>query len=228
MAKNCIACNKNIGMLSVRIQLLEKEELFICSNCFGKMPPIINELYQERIYPTKTELLAIKEDIIRQLEAENYNRDTLSIVAKFLDIKIEKARESENNEDGAVIKICPVCNKRANYAVSICPDCNYKFNLDTKLNQKEVAQIYNERIAQYTKNPFYEYDYVIVPNNSDGTTNKEQINQVLISHATQGWRLVTMYSNEIGKNVITVAGVGTNVTICEEVMVFERCIKGEG
>ena len=225
MARSCIACGKNIGLLGVRIPLLGDDDLSICSDCFDKMPSILNELYQKRIYPTKIELLAIKEDVIRQLEVDNYNQDTLSIVAKFLDDKIEKAREAESNEDGALIKMCPVCNKRSNYAVSICPDCNYNFNIDTKLNQNEVAQIYNDRVEQYIKNPFYEYDFIVVPNNSDGTANKEQINKVLISHATQGWRLVTMYSNMIGKNEIKIAGVGTNVTICEDVMVFERRIK---
>lgn len=225
MAKSCIACGKNIGLLGVRVPLLGTEDLVICSDCFDKMPPIINELYQKRIYPTKNELLAIKDDVMDQLSIDSYNQDTISVVAKFLDEKIEKARESESNEDGALIKICPVCNKRSNYAVSICPDCNYNFNIDTKLNQNEVAQIYNDRVEQYIKNPFYEYDFIVVPNNSDGTANKEQINKVLISHATQGWRLVTMYSNMIGKNEITIAGVGTNVTICEDVLVFERCIK---
>lgn len=225
MAKNCIACSKNIGLLGVRIPLLGAEDLVICSDCFDKMPPIINELYQKRVYPTKSELLTIKDDVMEQLLVDNYNQDTISVVAKFLDEKIERARESENNEDGALIKICPVCNKRSNYAVSICPDCNYKFNIDTKINQNEIAQIYNDRVEQYIKNPFYEYDFIVVPNNSDGTANKELINKVLISHAVQGWKLVTMYSNMIGKNEITIAGVGTNVTICEDVLVFERCIK---
>mgnify|MGYP001697400677 CR=1 FL=1 len=32
-----------------------------------------------------------------------------------------------------------------------------------------------------------------------------------------------MYSNEIGKNAIA----GVNATMCEDIMVFERCIKGE-
>lgn len=225
MAKNCITCGKNIGLLGVRVPLLGTEDLVICAECFDKMPPIINELYQKRVYPTKSELLTIKDEVIQQLKIDNYNEDTISIVVKFLDEKIGKARESENDEDGALIKICPVCNKRSNYTVSICPNCSYNFNLHTKLNPNEVAQVYNDRVGQYIKNPFYEYDFVVVPNNSDGTSNKEQINKVLVTHATQGWRLVTMYSNIIGKNEIVIAGVGTNVTMCEDVMVFERCIK---
>ena len=50
MAKSCIACGKNIGLLGVRVPLLETEDLVICSDCFDQIPPVINELYQKRIY----------------------------------------------------------------------------------------------------------------------------------------------------------------------------------
>lgn len=67
MAKNCINCGKNIGLLGVRIPLLVNDDLIICSDCFDKMPSIINELYQKKSYPTKTELLKIKNEVIQQL-----------------------------------------------------------------------------------------------------------------------------------------------------------------
>ena len=229
MAKNCIACNKNIGMLSVRIQLLEKEELFICSDCFNKMPPIINELYQKRVYPTKSELLTIKDEIIQQLKTSNYNQDTINVVTKFLDDKIAKAKAPENSEDGRLLKKCPICKKNVNYDTEICSDCGFAFNVVDVIEYQEIAKIYNARLEQIKKNPYYEYDYVVVPNLSDGSTNKERIEEVITSHAMQGWRLVTMYSNELGKNTMGVAvggvGGGTNATMCEDVMVFERCIK---
>ena len=78
-------------------------------------------------------------------------------------------------------------------------------------------------MEQYKRNPFYEYDYIVVPNKSDGSTDKEKIEKIIRNHAMQGWRLITMYSNEIGKNAIA----GVNATMCEDIMVFERCIKGE-
>lgn len=39
----------------------------------------------------------------------------------------------------------------------------------------EIANIYNQRMEQYKRNPFYEYDYIVVPNKSDGSTDKEKI-----------------------------------------------------
>lgn len=229
MAKNCLACGKNIGLLTVRIPLLGNDDLVICSDCFDKMPSVLNDLYQKRIYPTKSELVTIREDVIEQLKIGNYNQDTINVVTKYLDDKIAKAKNLENSEDGKLLKKCPICKKNVNYDTEICSDCGFAFNVVDAIEYGEIAKIYNARLEQIKKNPFYEYDYIVVPNKSDGSTDKERIQEVIASHATQGWRLVTMYSNELGKNSmgVAVAGVGggTNTTMCEDVMVFERCIK---
>ena len=229
MAKSCIACGKNIGLLTVRIPLLGNDDLVICSDCFDKMPPVLNDLYQKRIFPTKSELLTIKNEVIQQLRISNYNQDTINVVTKYLDDKIEKAKDPENKEDGKLLKKCPVCKKNVNYDSEICSDCGFAFNVVAAMEYKEIAKIYNARLEQIKKNPYYEYDYVVVPNLSDGSTNKERIEEVINNHAMQGWRLITMYSNELGKNSMGVAvggvGGGTNTTMCEDVMVFERCIK---
>lgn len=230
MSKCCLACGKKIGLITVRISLLGNDDLLICSDCFDKMPPIINELYQKRVYPTKTELLAIKDEVIQQLKISNFNQDTINVVTKFLDDTITKAKNPENSEDGKLLKKCPICKKNVNYDTEICSDCGFVFNVVSPIEYNEIAKIYNERQEQYKKNLFYEYDFVVVPNKSDGSTDKERIQEIITSHSMQGWRLITMYSNEIGKNSmsVAVAGVGgeTNTTVCEDVMVFERCIKG--
>lgn len=225
MVKQCISCGKNIGLLTVRIQLLGNEDLVICSDCFEKMSPVLNDLYQKHIHPTKAELLTIKEEVIQQLKISNYNRDTINVVTKFLDEKIARAKNTENSENGKLLKKCPVCKKNVYYDAEICSGCGFAFTAVSVIEYNEIAKIYNERLEQYKKNPFYEYDYIVVPNKSDGSTNKETIEDIIESHAIQGWRLVTMYSNEIGKNTIAIGGVGGNVTICEDILVFERCIK---
>lgn len=229
MAKNCIACGKNIGLIGVRISLLETDDLVICSNCFDKMSPVLNELYQKRIYPTKAELLMIKETVIQQLKASSYNQDTINVVTKFLDDKIARAKDPKNSEEGRLLKKCPICKKNVNYETEICSDCGFSFNVVDAIEYQEIAKMYNIRLEQIKKNPFYEYDYVVIPNMADGSTDKDRIQEVISSHAMQGWRLVTMYSNELGKNsmgvVVASVGGGTNATMCEDVMVFERCIK---
>lgn len=222
MPKSCLCCGKNIGLLTVRIPLLENEDIVICSDCFDKMPSVINDLYQKRIHPSKAELIIIKEDVIGQLNVGNYNKDVINVVTKYLDDKIAKARNPEDKENGVVLKKCPICNKSVNYDVDVCSGCGYSFENVQQFENNEIANIYNQRKEQYRKNPFYEYDYIVVPNKSDGSTDKEKIEKIIRNHAMQGWRLITMYSNEIGKNSIA----GVNATMCEDIMVFERCIKG--
>ncbi len=228
MTRKCIACGKNIGLLTVRIPLLEDDNLVICSECFEKMPSIIDDLYQKRVSPAREELLQIKEDVIQQLTLKGFNSDIINMVVKFLDEKISKAKTAINSEDGKILKKCPICKKNVNYNTEICSDCGYAFENAYIVEYKEIAKIYNERREQYRKNPFYEYDYIVVSNRADGTTDREAITEIIQGHAMQGWRLVTMYSNEIGTNEISVAGIGSNVTMCEDILVFERCIKEAG
>lgn len=229
MAKSCIACGKNISLLGVRIPLLGTDDLVICLECFEKMPPILNDLYQKRVYPTKSELLQIKADVVQQLKYSNFNQDTINVVTKFLDGRIAKATDPENSEIGRILKKCPVCKKNVNYDVEICSDCGFAFNVVDAIEYREIAKIYNARLEQIKKNPYYEYECVVVPNLSNGSIDKEKIQEIVANYAMQGWRLVTMYSNELGKEMVEVTvgaiGGGENTTMCEDVLMFERCIK---
>lgn len=155
-----------------------------------------------------------------------YNSGDISVDEVISDATHKKVADYLRNiKLGVSVKKCPVCKKNVNYDIEICSDCGYIFNVVSAIEYNEIAKIYNERLEQYKKNPFYEYDYIVVPNKADGSTNKETIKDIIESHAMQGWRLVTMYSNEIGKNAVALGGVGSNVTMCEDVLVFERCIK---
>jgi len=227
MAKSCVACGKNISLLGVRIPLLENEDVVICSECFEKMPSVLDELYQKRIFPYKDELIEIKTEVIEELNFKGFNIDTINIVTKFFDWKISKAKEQEQNDYSVVQKVCPICKNKVSYEITDCPACGYFFREEIIFSKKEIAEIHNGRLEQYKKNAFYEYDYVVVENKLDGSTDKKKITQIIQEHAYQGWRLITMYSNETGHNAVAVGGVGANTTVCEDILVFERCIKSE-
>ena len=49
--------------------------------------------------------------------------------------------------------------------------------------------------------------------------------EVLSTHALQGWKLHSIYSNELGKNALRILGFGVNSTACEDVLIFERRIE---
>ena len=48
---------------------------------------------------------------------------------------------------------------------------------------------------------------------------------LLAEHAKDGWKLHTIYSNELGKNAVSLLGFGTNSTACEDVLIFERRVE---
>ena len=121
---------------------------------------------------------------------------------------------------------CPACGKKHHSNAKECScGCNLLYN--PKMDSKDIAKIYNARLEQYKKNAMYEYDVITIPNLGSGEVDINKIKAVIASHARNGWKLHTIYSNETGKNAVGVAGLGLNSTACEDVLVFERCIKSE-
>ena len=64
----------------------------------------------------------------------------------------------------------------------------------------------------------FEYDVVTVPNKTNGSTDVKALKNILAQKAADGWRLVSTYSNELGH----ISTAGTNSTICEDVLYFEK------
>lgn len=88
---------------------------------------------------------------------------------------------------------------------------------------EKVVQIEQAK-KEYARNivGLYEYDVVTILNKGHGRINREEMLQILSSHARDGWKLHTIYSNELGKNAITLLGIAVNETACEDVLIFER------
>lgn len=72
---------------------------------------------------------------------------------------------------------------------------------------------------------FYEYNVITAVNTVDGRTDAEKMKRIIEEQARKGWRLHTVYSNELGKNAISLLGIGINSTASEDVMIFERRIR---
>ena len=135
----------------------------------------------------------------------------------------------------------------------LCPDCKTPLVLTDidvlewrKKTQEEKdaikskikSQILEHRIvlqkrdqmrkAQLSKNPQYEYQIVAVGDKDSGEINIKEIQRVLNQYSEEGWRLHTTFTNELGKNSsatsIGAFGAGTNATIDQTILIFERCI----
>lgn len=71
----------------------------------------------------------------------------------------------------------------------------------------------------------YEYAFETIVDKFGGRVNLEKITSITAEKAKSGWRLITVFTNELGKDALSIAGVGVNSTADETVLVFEREIE---
>ncbi len=137
------------------------------------------------------------------------------------------------------MKTCPNCGELLGDSVNVCFSCKYNFQLRRVIMNEEekrgLQQRKNEKEEckknQLSKNPLYEYQVVIVNNLETGEVNLEEMQQTLNYWSEAGWKLHSVFNNELGKTSSTIhlgfLGTNVNATIDQTVMIFERCIKGE-
>ena len=132
------------------------------------------------------------------------------------------------------MKKCPSCGKKITQELveaNLCWECG--FILDESLADDASATVEEQREElakrEYAKSVsnFIEYDVETLVTNSDGFTDIEEMKKILSERTKNGWRLHTMYSNVLGVNAVRVLGCGTNATVSEAVMVFERQVKND-
>ena len=118
------------------------------------------------------------------------------------------------------------------------------YEKQSKIQEKEAEQYYKESIKRAEEekikarndeiekvkqiNDMYEYKSVVVNDKLNGETNMTAVNETLTEYAKMGWRLISIFTNEVGKNALhlgvnSLAG-GINSTSDQVVMIFERCI----
>lgn len=85
-----------------------------------------------------------------------------------------------------------------------------------------------EKQLKQQVNGRYEYAVESVVDNG-GATNVRRMSELINSYARQGWHVKTIFTNELGHNATSVSvgmvGSGTNYTVDEVVIVFEKCVK---
>lgn len=137
------------------------------------------------------------------------------------------------------MKTCPKCKELVGDNVDSCFNCNYNFILkrvpsyeETIEFQENIAAVKKkqeeERIELIKSAPRYEYTTARIIDNADESTNQMQLQSVLMEYANAGWKLHSVITNEIGKNVSSVSigrfTGGTNATMDEVILIFERMI----
>lgn len=137
------------------------------------------------------------------------------------------------------MKTCPKCKELVGDNVESCFNCNYNFILKRVPSYEETIEL-KENVAATKKKreeereeliksaPHYEYTVARVLDNRNGSTNQEKLQSVLTEYAMEGWKLHSVITNEIGKNIsaVSIGGItgGTNVTVDEIILIFERMV----
>lgn len=116
---------------------------------------------------------------------------------------------------------CPKCGELIGENVDSCFKCGTKLNF----NRQSLKQ----QLITSSINDLYEYEVVSITDDVTGAIDVNRLSAILKIYASEGWRLKTTITNEIGKNSVGVAfgsvGSGTNATIDQTILIFERRIE---
>lgn len=88
-----------------------------------------------------------------------------------------------------------------------------------------LNEIDNKLSDLHTKTQNIKYDYKIETiRDSGGATNVYKLSTIINNYASQGYRVVSVFTNELGKNAVSVGGIGVNSTVDQVVVIFEKPI----
>lgn len=102
-----------------------------------------------------------------------------------------------------------------------------------RAREREAArqrEIFNNRVANLKArgyDGYYEYTSLSLTDDNAGGIYTDTIDNRLNDLALDGWRLVSSYTNELGRNTTpgTAYSAGSNSTIDQHILIFERFVK---
>lgn len=124
------------------------------------------------------------------------------------------------------MKKCPNCGELLGDDITKCFNCFFELPDPEKEKEERKLAIKAREEKILTNNNLYEYKVITVMDLDTGVCNEAKISQILSTYANEGWRLHTIYTNEIGKTQRPQAlAIGSvNATIGQTIIVLERII----
>lgn len=103
---------------------------------------------------------------------------------------------------------------------------NHLFELSDEelksLSNIAIIKLLND-IKQRTSDVTYEYAVEVI-RDVGGATDVRLLSQVLERYGSRGYKVRSIFTNELGENSISYGGIGTNSTVDQVVVVFEKKI----
>lgn len=106
----------------------------------------------------------------------------------------------------------------------------FKLKLEEEILKNEETK--KEKINNLKKNgieEYYEYTSLEIIDDDDGRVDVEYMISQINELALEGWKLISAFANELGKNTSSVGiygfASGKNATIEQNILIFERKIK---
>jgi len=210
MAK-CAACNRDIELKKIITYSYDNKLFKLCPECSNQYEELIsaNSDVENKVEAVKY-FVGVGRPIYFELNREySLFQKALSAHDEYIQVKNKIEEEQNKAEEKEKILRQEKCKQE-----------------DSILNRYyEICKAQNDD----TPDDLYKYDLVKIPNLTNGESDIATIYKELSIHAAHGWKLHTIYSNELGKNASSVGagGIpsGTNSTMCEDILVFEKKIK---
>lgn len=99
-----------------------------------------------------------------------------------------------------------------------------------ELNSLLFLDILNNLLSinnNLTKKKEYTYSVVTIKDGFGGSTKQFEMQQALNKYAKNGYRLVSSFTNELGKRSTTIANCNINSTVDEIILIFEKEVDNE-
>lgn len=143
---------------------------------------------------------------------------------------------------------CPECGNEITaemQEMGLCYECGYnlrkaameKWKREEEKRQEAYKKAEQQRIVNWkaahpdAEGKYFQYKTIVIPDKAYGQVDTYAIESALNRMGYEGWRLVSTFTNEVGKNLSSfgVGGIssGTNATIDETVLIFERVARIE-
>ncbi len=170
---------------------------------------------------------------------EDFRKEVKEISTEDLLLIIEDQEDLYSKEEFKILK--EELASRPNNAIELEAEVAEQ---QERIRREEALLKEKERIAENKRKRFeakinalkdngydgyYEYTTISLNDNSDGRLSVDQVTRMLNEYALNGWRLVSAYANEIGRNTSSSGfggySSGTNSTIDQNILILERFIK---